>query len=454
MASKSVGQELNDLLNELNEESIAEMDYEELMEYRKKLNVYGRTIEGSDKYVAFSFSNLQEQYMQRLLMTGMVGFLNRMCDEWHVPDGIPVVPVYEYAKDPSKITSFADDWKITNQLAEDIEENKRWMEKRLVVKEFLEEMFQFNPDDHVKSAHKPHRKDIDRKIIDTPAANLALEHYKKKDLKFREQILEFDRVQQLIEMNKSIHPNQECSNEHLNEMVVHKLVLPEHHYSIMNFEKWSDEDKNLLRTACEMIPPQDTFHRFRTYFEGNYDKVREAVLHLYCDKPDFDIAINPYGVYDSREDANEFQKKHKDEVIADIIIADTGKWNFFAPFAKVRESTKYYNSHTYVLESMAEQMESDAKMGGELMKKRVQKQKARNVIRDGPDHPSFEKWKKQNSSLAGLGAIEVNNKESMADDECGHDEIQIDVFRLSQGGLKMEKNRIFVEAEAPSLGSS
>lgn len=100
----------------------------------------------------------------------------------------------------------------------------------------------------------------------------------------------------------------------------------------MDFSKWSTEDKNALRTACEMIPPVDIFGKFKHYYEVNYDKLREAVMYLYCEKPDFDIAINPYSWHNTRDEAEKFQKKHRSEVISDIIIADSGKWNLFAPF--------------------------------------------------------------------------------------------------------------------------
>lgn len=50
----------------------------------------------------------------------MIAFLNRMCDEWHVPDDIPVIPVYEYLDDPSKIDSFAKNWTMTDEVKKNI----------------------------------------------------------------------------------------------------------------------------------------------------------------------------------------------------------------------------------------------------------------------------------------------------------------------------------------------
>ncbi len=447
--SQKVAQDLEAILAELNEESIADMPEEKLIEYRKKLNPYGRTIDGADNYLTFSFTNLKEKYMEKLLMTGMIGYLNRALDEWRVPDAHPVIPVYDFVDNPKLIDEYHKNWNITDKIKKEIEENKAWMQKRVIVKEFLEEMFQFNPDKHVRSAYKPQPKDLSRNVVNTPAANLAIEHLKKKDIEFREQMLEFDRVQKLIEMKEG---SELAGEGHIKKLVADKLVLPDQHYLTMDFSKWSIEDKNLLRTTCSMIPPVDIYHKFRNYFESNYDKLREAVQYLYCEKPDFDIAINPYSWHKSEEEAEEFQKKHRSEVITDIIKAHSGKWNFFAPFEKVRESMKYFNDNTIVLEEITKQIEKDAKLGAELVKNRIKQKKKQNVKEDGPDAEYFAKWKEQNSALKEMGALDVN-KDSYAPEDCPDDAVTVDIFKFSKGGLEMEKTHFFTKAVAPTTGS-
>jgi hypothetical protein len=316
-----LAKDLNSILDELDNENIDDLTEEELMEYRKQLNPYGRTVQGSDQYLTFSHTNLAEKYMEKLQMTAMIGYLNSELDAYLVPQGHKIVPVYDYVKDPSLIDAYAKDWKMTDQIKKELDENKAAMEKRIIIKEFLETMFQYNPDVHVRSAYKPQPKDIIRSVIDTPAANLAISQFKKSDLKFREHMLEYDRVQKLIAMNENSY------NPNLYSIVAKKLILPEQHYMNADYDKMSSEDKNLLRTVCEMIPPADIFHKYKTYYEANYDKLREAVQYLYCDKSDFEIAINPYDVHSSREEAEAFQKKHRNEVISDIHIGLTGAWN-------------------------------------------------------------------------------------------------------------------------------
>lgn len=444
---EKLADELEKILSEINDETLAKLDMEDIMQLRKKLNPYGRTIEGSDKWLTFSFTNLREKYMEKLLMTALIGYLNRACDEWHVPDGIPVIPVYDYVKDPNKITDFAKEWKVDEAMEKNIIENAEWMKKRVIVKEFLEEMFQFNPDEHIRSAYKPNYKDLDRSVIETPAANIAIRELSKKDAEFNQQRIEYDRIQNLRHMKSKV---DEKLDPLVDELVSKQLMLPEQHYTQMDFSTWSHEDKNVLYTVCNMIPPADIFYKFTNYYENNYDKIREAVLYLYCEKPDLDIAINPYQWHDDENSAIEFQKKHRNEVITDIIKAYSGKWNFFAPFAKVHNTVKFFNEKTKVLEEMTKQIESDQKLGADLMKKKIIKKKKKNIKEVGPETDVFKKWKESNSLLKDLGA-ETPNKDSYAVDEIPDDAIQVDVWKVAKGGLELKKEHFFSKAEPPSF---
>ncbi len=439
MDSCDLSNKINELLASLDPETLTDLDVDELLEMRKEINPYGRTIEGSNKYLTFSYTNLQEKYNNRLHVTAFIAFLNRMCDEWHVPSNIPVIPVFDYVENPSLLEDFHKDWKMTEDLERDIEDNRRWMAKRVVVKEFLEEMFQFNPDEHVRSAYRPQLKDDERTVIDTPASNAAVDRLKKKDLGFKEQMYQYERLYQINNLSKS-HVETPLRVA-LSDLQDKKLLLPNVKSEMMDFSTWSAEDKNLLGTVCNMIPPEDTFYRFRNYFESNYDRLRDAVTHLYCEKPDFDIAFNPYQWHDTREEAEQFQKKHKKEVIAEIFIADSGKWNFVAPFEKVRKTMKYFNENTIVLEQILSQVESDSKLGSELVMNKIENIKDINRVTDGPDAESFKKWKAQNSTLKNLGAQTLDDQ-----DDCPDDVIEVPVWKIAKGGLELTKSKFYSKA--------
>ena len=441
-------QDLESILNELEASNLDDLTEEELTTYYRKLNPYGRIIEGSDKILTFSYTNLREEYMKKLLLTGMVGFLNRACDEYLVPDGLKIIPVYDYLKNPSLIDEFSKDWQMNPKLEKELADNKKAMEKRVIIKEWLEDLFQYNPDVHVRSVYKPCPKDIARNVIDTPAANLAISELKGKNVEFREQMLEFDRLQKLMLMKEPpLERTGEKVDEALEKLVADKLILPDTHYSTMDYENWSAEDKDLLRTTCEMIPPADTFHKFKNYYETNYDKLRESALYLYADKPDYEIAICPHEWHNTVEDANEYMKKHRGEVISDIIKAHSGKWNIHAPLKEVRESVQFFNENTIVLEQIAEQIESDNKMGSELMKNTIKKKKRQNIEEDGPDAELFADWKKNNTQLKDMKAVTLDDDELLMQ-QTPDDAICVPVFRVSDSG-KLTKDHFFTKSVAP-----
>jgi hypothetical protein len=445
---------VSDMLDELNDEDLSKLDDEKIMELRKKTNPYGRTIQGSDKYMNFSVTMITHDYWKKFIISAFVGYLNRMNDEWKVPSGVPVTPVYEYLEDPSKIdTPKAVLDKGYQKTIDEYEFNKEWMKKRLVVKEFLEEFLQFNPDEHVRSGYRPNRADKSRKPIKSDAADLAVSHLKKTDRNFKaseETYEESEAVKKTKQKYKKIR--KVILGKDGKKKTVIRTVLVDDSSGDEKEEKSVDTsqkidetkpDPNLPATVREMLPPHDTFGRFTSYYKENLEPLREFVQDAYCEKPDLEMAINPYAVHDTEEDAEAFKKKHRNEVIAEVFTAHLGKWNFFDSFKAQRENVNFYNDNTVILEEMTKQLERDERLGQDLMRKRVSKEKAKNVIEDGPDAEEFKKWREQSSVMKSMGAF--------ADDDCPDDAVQVDVWKVAKGGLELTKDKFYSQSEAPTF---
>jgi hypothetical protein len=411
--------ELATLLAELDEDSLSNMSDAEILDLRKQLNPYGRTIEGSDNVLTFSYTDLSADYQKKMITTAMVGFLNRMLDEWRVEPGIPVVPVADFVKDPDALDEFEASLQQPELMATELAWHKDLLQKKVFVKEFLEDMFQYNPDLHVRSAYVPNPNDPERSLIDTPSAQLAIWQLKKTNPAFKEAMLQYDREQFALE-----------KQDKGEKAPIPEIVLSE-----------------LRKTTTETIPPADIFHRFQYYYDSNYEELQSVVTDLYCCKPEFVTAVNPYAWHKSIGEADEFINKHKEEVIASIFKAESGKWNIIAPFKKVRESVRFFNKKTQVLEAIANQIEADSKIGAELMRKRIKIQKKKNIAKEGPDDPAFVKWKASNTTLKDMGADTL--KEDDLDDECPEDALEVPVFRVSKGGMKIERTKFYTEVVAP-----
>ncbi len=448
---RSFAEEIESFLA-LKDEDLANISEEKILELRKAINPYGRTIEGSDQFLSFSLTQVSHEYWKKFLTTALVGYLNRMCDEWKVPSGVPVHSVYDYLDNPKLLdTPELTLKKQDKSVMYDYEFNRKWMEKRVIVKGFLEEMFQFNPDEHVRSAYKPNYADKTRTPLQTMAARLATSHLAKTDPKFRAEVElnnQINEVTKKKKVRKLIKGKDGKVREVIKEVIVKTPATPLEPANPTPLNPEKPVDPNLTNTVINMIPPHDTFGRFKMYYTENFEQIRDATLNLYCEKPDLELAINPYAVHNSKEDAEKFKKQHANEVIAEIFTAETGKWNFFDTFKEQRESVNFYTKDTAILEEMTKQIEKDERLGRDLMEKRVMKEKQKNVIESGPDAENFKQWREENTELQKLGAKHITG---MADEDCGEDEIQVDVWRVAKGGLEVTKEKFFTKAEAPTF---
>ena len=447
----STAEQLEMYLNSLNDEDLSQLDKEKILQMRKDLNPYGRTIAGSDKWLNFSITQVSHEYWKKFLTTALVGFLHRMNDEWKVPAGVPVVSVYDYLDNKTKLdTPETVIQKNNTSMMYDYEFNRKWMEKRLIVKEFLEEMFQFNPDEHVRSAYRPNYKDDSRTILDTMAARIAIKHLNNKDKEFNKQKEEHDEEKNIKKKKiKKTIIGKDGQKRVIVRHVEEPRPLPEKTPTNPTpLDEEAPKDVNLYDTVTDNIPPHDMFHRFKMYYTENFENLRDAVHALYVERPDLELAINPYSWHDNKDDAELFKKQHADEVIAEVFTVQSGKWNFFDTFKEQRESVNFYNKNTIILEEMVKQIERDEKLGQDLMAKRVEKEKKKNIIESGPDAENFKKWREENSDLQKLGAKYVGD---MADEDMPDDSVQVDVWRLAKGGLEITKDKFYSQAEAPTF---
>ena len=416
---------------------------DQVTELRKKLNPYGRTIEGSGKLTCLSITNLSEAYTKKLLMTSLIGFLYRQCDEYDLDEGEPPCPMDDFENFMLKYNealehaAVSKDWLVTfnnadkdteltiEQSAEQLDHKRRLergegYKRRLIVRQFLDNLFQFNPDKHVRSAYSDNPLDPERV---KPAQ---------------------------VKRTKKVIVGKSGSTLTVKEPV--SVEKPE--------EETEEETKRSNSSLVKHIPPLDTFHRWTYYTDSNYEEIRAAVQDLYCDKPDLEFAINPYDQFDSKESAEKYVQKHKNEVIADVITLTNGKWNLCGSFKKNRDRINFYNERTTVIEEIFKQIEVDKKLGADMMRKRVKKKKAKNVEECGPDPEEFKQYRKNHpSAIESMGTEDVLRDEKLNIDkedvtfkiheECPYDSVQVDVFDFRRGGETVTKSEFYTQAENP-----
>ena len=415
-----------DKICELKKEDFDKLDEKEIIDLYKKINPYGLTIEGSKDYLNVCVTNVREEYVKKLLTTSLIGFLFRACDEWEVPDNIPVTPVEAYLNDEKVLDSYelSDDKFI--QMENNF--NKDWMKKRVIVREFLEHVFKFNPDYHVRCTYLPNEKDPEREVIFTDVAKQSVNHYFKKNKKLQKEY-------------GSIYKNI-YSKEHENK-AREEVKLDE------NIEQYKNKeliDKKVENRAYNIIPPDDMFYNFNKYYNANYETLIKITKNIYNDKPDISLLINPLKSHTTKEDAELYKRKHAKDMIADILTLKFGTWNLLGPYSQNKERVQFYDDHNGILEEILKQNEKDTKLSKKIVENSIIKKKKESIRRYGPDDKDLNKYK---SSFGKKSTMDIDKEISDINKDDENDLIEVNVYKLSKGGTKLKQDVIYSKSIPP-----
>jgi hypothetical protein len=444
---------ISDIVKDLetNPERINDMTNEQIIEVEKYLNPYGATIYGPEKYTCISFTNLKEKYMQKLLTTALIGFTYQMATE-HVVDEDDLInqpdksEFIEMKENPDKhnkqhVENLYN--QAFNKLKSDIL-NKKNQSQDDVIETGLTE------DEEIEIGVLAN-KEVEESLKDTEVFNNESFLQKKEEL-IKEQSAE----EQII------------INRFLNKLF--KYNPNTHTTSIFNSENASadpERKEEVTNKFTEVVPPNDTFGRFTYYYDVNYEQIRKAVLYLYNDKPDTEVAINIFDSFDSIKECNDYIEKNQDNVITNLLNLTNYKWNLLGSFKKNRERISFYNENTVVLENILKQQEEDAKMGKTLLDARVKKKKVQNIQQYGKEHPNFTKYRKHNPNDISLNSktieygddmvtiteeIEVSETGSKLDaDGTPSDCLEIGVTSINLATNDVKTGKIFTKAKAPDV---
>ena len=387
--------------------------------------------------------------MTKLLTTAIVGFTYQMCNEHSVEDEDLVDKVdksdFTFIKEhPDKNNQELKDKVYNRAYAQYMLDNKKELEETKNENDYKDTELVENAKRHAKNEVNEIFKDVE--CIDTQA--MSLEQEKRCILQANQ---EKEIIERFLNNMFKFNPNTHAVNS-FNENT--KNADPERS-SINN------DGSSLFNNV-----PNDTFNRFQMYYDVNYEKIREAVMYLYTEKPDIEVAINVYDTFDTLEQSQEFIEKNKNKVITNIYTLTNTKWNLLGSFKENRDKMNFYNKNTVILESIIKQQEEDAKTGKELLSKRVKKLKAKNVKRYGKDHPNFVKYKKQHldgiydttitkiteedDELVVESVVEVADTGAKVDEDgVPEDALEIKVTSINAATNEVKHTKIYTKSQEP-----
>jgi hypothetical protein len=358
----------------------------------------------TDKVVVASVSNLREQYLKKLLTTALVSFLFQMKDEY-------TVDAEELTSPPNKEDYMEE---VANHvLPEDFDKNT-FYHNELVA--YYKQKF---PDQENVSISEMEEALTEDELLELSSkGNAELLKLTTPEKKLNAMLYN-DAVEAAIKTQSDSE----------------RIVIDKFLGWLFKFNKDKHEQKGETPVAddperkdleelkgtdvvYDNIPPNDTHCRFTSYYEINYDKLREATKNIYNIKPDLEHAMIVYDVVNNQEEANTFIRKYASSSKYDILSFNLNRWTLLGAFKENRERVDYYNKHNSIIKALLEQQETDNQLAEDLMKKRVKSTKVKAEKVFGKDSPSFDEYRK-------LSPAELETKYNATVEEIGDDKIKV-----------------------------
>lgn len=342
----------------------------------------------SDKFVIGSVSNLREKYLKKLITTALVGFMFQMKDEYTVEEDNLTTPLDKTQfEEDAAATELPENFNVDilyneelvalyrEKFPESKVTNFQEMEGELTEDELLEVSKRSN--DRYQKLTEP------TKVLNAAKYDEALQKAIDEQSEQERQVID-KFLKWIFKYNpdKDVQEGGHPSNED-----------PER----IDVEEMKGKDP-VTDAVYENIPSNDTHCRFNSYYDINYEKMRDATHNIYNVKPDLEHAMIVYDVVDNQAAVDSFIQKYGATAKYDIVTFPLNKWTFMGPFKENRDRVDYYNKNNSIIKSMLEQQEKDAALGEDLMKKRVKSKKLKSEKVFGKDSTEFDEYRKMNPS--------------------------------------------------------
>lgn len=268
-----------------------------------------------------------------------------------------------------------------------------------ILKGFVDYFFEYDPNIHVRSAKANKKLGLETPDSTKKYDLVDPECVVLQNLTSKMQLKKADAdTKDAIRTVMSSKLNYNASSIVLNNVELSNAIT----YLNNNRDKYNKFLKNYIdpeiKCVLDTIPPQDLYHNWNFYVSANYESIRKATEAIYHDKPDLDWAIQLIDTFEGTEEEikkkyQKFKETHEKLLKTDIKLIEFGGWTFLADFKENREKLDIYNKKTETLQQIIEQHEKDEQLADEMLNKKIQVKKAKNIAELGPDDPALQKYK-------------------------------------------------------------
>ena len=488
-------------INELTDEQVAEL--------RKYSNPYGTCLPANEKFAVISLINYKDEEWRKINTTALVAYMWRSATEYNPTRQLDAVERdFVAARDVylAEAKVIGVDATVSNNFVADLVDAKDKKKKTMtdtargVVREFLRNMFDYNPDIHARSAQQygtdsatldarlsaikrqcgVAEKNPDEKLSAQPENlykylrehTLALSQELKSTTKA---LLETIKVLKggvggVSGVGVSIAHTATTTTTNADAMSVDNAIpiLTRKYQTLLKHLKDVELLANPMAAAdtlgaWKLEPPADVFFNFNRYYNNHYHQLVEATRALYGTNPDFEYSITFYESFDSETSARTYLQAHEGDFKIEPVVVGNNGITLLGPFTENRAKIDFYNKHTEILKQIQESTEADQKLGIDLMKKSAAKGKKKNIEEMGAeDAAGLDKYMQASSVMSRLGGakrLTPDEKQELEkarlckeDMEVPDDCIQLDVFSTkvdADGNASMDRRKLYTQAEDP-----
>jgi hypothetical protein len=453
---------LNKLLEDIaNDPSIVDtLPEDEMLRIQKLISPYGTVPEsvGADRWTCLSFVNLRQEYMKKLLITALVGYLYRRCDE--------------YARQFKDTVENMDDMAAAEQQVIANQKRVKELEKEIVdalrERNRLEALVE---QDTKEEAENKNLYDV-RKCEMTKEKILELRDFASA-LHANQDLLRL-KNKEILRLEEELDAIQGFGKR----FIIRQFLDDQFRFNPDKHVRSSYVNTSANRTASagaayvdKFTPPDDTLHNFQYYLDSNYEEIRGVTERIYRVRPDLEVAILPYADFPSEQEADGFVSRNKDSVIADIRTLKYGKWNLIEAFKANRDRIEAYRGT--IVEDILQQIKDDTKVGAELVRDKATR-RARSTLKEfGPAPKAMTEYMSQHApdNMANVVNMEETKEEeakriyeehqrqkreyecallkSAENEETPHDALRVNIYTMRKGGQTTDTSHMYTKAKAP-----
>lgn len=432
--------DLADILRKINEdpEYVKNLTDEQVIDIQSRIQPYQQMsdtqgVEDADlPHTCVSITNLRERYISRVKMTSMAGFM--------------------YAA----LTDYAS-WFDKN------DDDPIIVANRAVIKQFLDNIMEFNPDKHVRPAAWENPDDPERPITPQNLINEMREELQKCN----DTLASYGTDESLCDKFMEARGYR---MEYLEEQIANfdayanKKIVPS---NVAMYKKYKPMEIN---GTFIPIPSYDVWRNWQRYEDQNYDRILELTNILYCEKPDLEFVINIHKTLPNAADADAYAKEIGSSVMTDVLCVQQGSWTYLGPFKANRQRLDFYANNTNILKTIQDSVMKDKALGNEMMKKKVTRVKKNDIVKHGAqDLKGINQYAKSMGGVSGQEPVldddtiaEINQlNESIQNgqvdarefyENVDKDGVPLNAVTIDcvMGGVKPKVKRIYTEADKPT----